>query len=75
MPGRNRQGPMGQGPKTGRGAGYCGDRDESRMSAAPGRGGRGMRRGRRAGAAGGEDLLRARIAELEEKIARMEQKD
>jgi hypothetical protein len=39
MPGGNRTGPMGQGPKTGRGAGYCGDRDEAGFTTAPGKGG------------------------------------
>jgi hypothetical protein len=37
MPGGDRTGPMGQGPRTGRGAGYCGDRDEPGFTTAPGR--------------------------------------
>jgi hypothetical protein len=58
MPGGNRTGPMGQGPKTGRGAGYCGDRDEPGYTTAPGRrggfsGGRGGGRGRGRGMGAG----------------------
>ena len=74
MPGGNRTGPMGQGPRTGRGAGYCGDREESDVLGGRG-GGRGFRRGRRGGRSGGDDRLRSRIEELEQKIARMERND
>lgn len=49
MPGGDRTGPMGQGPRTGRAAGYCGDRDEPGFSTAPG--GRGWF-GRRGGGFG-----------------------
>lgn len=37
MPGRNRTGPHGAGPRTGRGLGYCGSSDQS-SSATPGQG-------------------------------------
>jgi hypothetical protein len=59
MPGRNGTGPVGEGPKTGRGLGNCGNnaddnvRDENRQGLGRGRGmglgrgpGRGMGRGR-----------------------------
>ena len=64
MPGGNRTGPMGQGPKTGRGLGYCGDRDEPGSTTAPGRrgffggGGGGFGRGRGGGFGGGRGFGR-----------------
>lgn len=42
MPGRNKTGPKGQGPATGRGMGVCANRNRD---AGMGRGGRGMGRG------------------------------
>ena len=44
MPGGDRKGPMGDGPKTGRGLGYCADNDQP--SYPIGRAGRGFGRGR-----------------------------
>ena len=79
MPGGNRTGPMGQGPRTGRGAGDCGDRDEAGFTTAPGRrgffGGRGGGAGRGRGRGFGAGRLRARIEALENRLARLEQKD
>jgi len=55
MPGGDRKGPLGQGPNTGRGAGYCTGNDRAGFESAPGRGGgrgiggglgRGLGRGR-----------------------------
>jgi hypothetical protein len=53
MPGGNRTGPMGMGPKTGRGAGYCSGYDApGYVNAGPGRGaGFGYGRGRGRGMA------------------------
>jgi len=53
MPGGDQTGPMGMGPMTGRGAGYCGGRGVAGFVSGPGlgfgrgRGGRGGGRGRR----------------------------
>ena len=46
MPGGDRTGPMGQGPRTGRGAGYCGPNDQPGFATAGGRGGFGFGFGR-----------------------------
>ena len=54
MPGGNRRGPLGDGPQTGRGLGYCAGYDEPRYTdtqAAPGSG-RGFRWGGRGRGAG-----------------------
>lgn len=76
MPGRDRTGPMGQGARTGRGAGDCGGTGRGR--------GFGRGRGRRFGfGAGAEvpraddeaDRLRAQVEELESRLARLERKD
>lgn len=48
MPGRNRTGPMGLGPATGRGMGYCG-MNRPGFGEMQGRGRLGMGRGRRGG--------------------------
>jgi hypothetical protein len=53
MPGGDRTGPVGQGPRTGRGAGYCGPGDEPGFATAGGRGGFGFGRGRGFGAGRG----------------------
>ena len=48
MPGGNRKGPLGSGPKTGRGLGYCAGYDEPGYTTAPDQGlGRGFRWGGR----------------------------
>lgn len=52
MPGGDRTGPMGQGPRTGRGAGYCNDGTAPGYATAPGRGAMGGR-GRGRGGGGG----------------------
>jgi hypothetical protein len=53
MPGGDRTGPMGQGPRTGRGAGYCGGADmPGYANALPGGGRGGFGRGRGGGGRG-----------------------
>jgi len=57
MPGGNRMGPMGQGPKTGRGMGRCGGANAQGnvRQGGPGLGlGRGRGRGRQSGPGGGK---------------------
>ena len=49
MPGYNRTGPMGDGPMTGRGMGYCNDTDPGGQRLHPGAGGLGRGMGRRRG--------------------------
>jgi hypothetical protein len=64
MPGGNRQGPLGQGPLSGRGAGYCGGSARPGYATAGSRGfgGRGLGRGNGRGRRGGRRNRRGQDA-------------
>ncbi len=65
MPGGNKEGPLGQGPLSGRGAGYCGGSGRPGFATAGSRGvggrgqGRGGERGRRGGRRGHRNQFRS----------------
>ncbi len=84
MPGMDGSGPLGQGPRTGRGLGPCGQGRACGLGLGRGRGGRGLGLGRRAGAgwmqgavgsvADDAEVLRAQQAVLEQQLETLKQR-